>query len=262
MTYLLNITISYLHVEFHILKGEKEVENCGVLNYIWGGMIIIGIVYGSFTGNMAAITEAALDSSKEAVTLCITMMGVMSLWVGLMEIARNAGLVDSMTRIIQPFVSFLCPKLPKNHKAREYISLNIVANILGLGWAATPAGLKAMEALAELEEERNSSLTKSEDSGKNIYGKSNGQINGKVTEKGDNGIKSKPCLDVASNEMCTFLIINISSLQLIPVNIIAYRSQYGSVNPTAVIGPGLMATAISTIIAIIFCKIMTRSRRA
>ena len=206
-----------------------------MLNYIWGFMIIIGIIYGSFTGNMEAITNAALDSAKEAVSLCITMVGVMALWVGLMEVAKEAGLIAKFTKAISPLVTFLFPNIPKGHEAREHISTNIIANILGLGWAATPAGLKAMESLSELEQEREA-----------------GQI-------ADNQ-KRKPVKKrsgIASDEMCTFLIINISSLQLIPVNIIAYRSQYGSVNPASIIGPGLVATLVSTIVAIVFCKIKT-----
>ena len=206
-----------------------------MLNYIWGFMIIIGIIYGSFTGNMEAITNAALDSAKEAVSLCITMVGVMALWVGLMEVAKEAGLIAKFTKAISQLVTFLFPNIPKGHEAREHISTNIIANILGLGWAATPAGLKAMESLSELEQEREA-----------------GQI-------ADNQ-KRKPVKKrsgIASDEMCTFLIINISSRQLIPVNIIAYRSQYGSVNPASIIGPGLVATLVSTIVAIVFCKIKT-----
>ena len=110
----------------------------------------------------------------------------------------------------------------------EFISANMIANFLGLGWAATPFGLKAMEELGNLEDDRRQ-----------------GRALGIVRKKG-----------IASNEMCTFLILNISSLQLIPVNIIAYRSQYGSVNPTAIVGPGIVATAVSTIVAVIFCKFM------
>ena len=125
-----------------------------MLNYIWGSMIIIGVIYGSLTGHMAEVTNAALDSSREAVNLCITMMGVMALWMGLMEIAEKAGLIDKWTKAISPFVSFMFPNIPKGHKARKYISTNIIANVLGLGWACTPAGLKAMEELAKLEAER------------------------------------------------------------------------------------------------------------
>lgn len=205
-----------------------------MLNYIWAFMIAVGVLYGAFTGNIEAVSNAALDSAKEAVDLCITMIGVMGLWVGLMEIAQSSGLIERMTKGIQPFISFMFPKLPKGHIAREYIATNIIANIMGLGWAATPAGLKAMESLAELEDERRreaSALARPE--------------------------------GIASNEMCTFLILNISSLQLIPVSVIAYRSQYGSVNPTAIVGPGIAATAVSTAVAVIFCKIMeSRKRRA
>ena len=199
-----------------------------MLNYIWAVMIAIGVIYGALTGNIEAVANGALDSAGEAVQLCITMTGIMALWVGLMEIAKNSGLIASMTKGIQPFISFLFPRIPGNHAAREYISTNIIANILGLGWACTPAGLKAMEELQKLNEEE-------------------------CRRTG------KPPV-TASNEMCTFLIMNISSLQLIPVSIIAYRSQYGSVNPTAVIVPGIIATLTSPLVAIIFVKVMDRKK--
>lgn len=198
-----------------------------MLNFLWAGMIIIGILYGALQGNLAEITNAALDSSKEAVTLCITMMGVMSFWVGLMGIATKAGILQAATKAISPVIHFFFPNIPKGHKANQHIATNFIANILGLGWAATPAGLQAMEALGELEEDRRS-----------------GKAPGVIRKKG-----------IASNEMCTFLILNISSLQLIPINIIAYRSQYGSVNPAGIVGAGLVATAISTLVAALFCRI-------
>ena len=127
-----------------------------MLNYIWAAMIAIGILYAALTGNMNAVANGALDAAGEAVQLCITMIGVMSLWVGLMEIASKSGLVGSLTRGIQPFITFLFPRIPKDHPARQYISTNIIANILGLGWACTPAGLKAMEELEKLEDARRS----------------------------------------------------------------------------------------------------------
>lgn len=198
-----------------------------MLNLIWAFMILAGILYGAFAGNMEAVSNAALDSAREAVDLCITMIGVMGLWMGLMEIAKNAGLIRRLTAGIQPFVSFLFPRLPKDHAAREYISANLIANILGLGWACTPAGLKAMEALQELEEERRAGDGR----------------RGLAVPRG-----------VASSEMCTFLILNISSLQLIPVNVIAYRAQYGSADPTAVVGPAILATLVSTLAGVVFCK--------
>ena len=203
------------------------------MNYLWGGMILIGIIYGAITGNMQAVTDAALSSSKEAVTLCITMVGVMSLWVGIMEIARDAGLIQSMSKKIRPFIRFMFPDVPDGHPAQEHITTNIIANFLGLGWAATPAGLEAMEALEELNVEECRKL----------------------------GTAKKRAPDIASRSMCTFLILNISSLQLIPVNIIAYRSQYGSANPTSIVGPSIGATLVSTVVGIIFCKVMERRRR-
>lgn len=124
-----------------------------MLNYLWAGMIVIGIIYASFTGRMPDITDAALNSSKEAITLCITMMGVMSFWVGLMEIAAKAGIIGAVSRKIQPLIHFLFPMLPKNHPAQEHITTNIIANVLGLGYM-TPAGLKAMEELSKLEDDR------------------------------------------------------------------------------------------------------------
>lgn len=212
-----------------------------MLNYIWAFMIIVGVIYGAVTGNIKEVSNAALDSAGEAVSLCITMMGVMALWVGLMEIAQTSGLIRKLTGGIQPFISFMFPKIPKEHIAREYISTNIIANVLGLGWACTPAGLKAMEALAQLERERGSK--------EYIQDGQSGTETGKKKER------------TASREMCTFLILNISSLQLIPVNMIVYRSQYGSVNPAAVIAPALVATSISTVAAIIFCKIKDGGQR-
>lgn len=191
-----------------------------MLNYIWAGMILLGVIYGVCTGQMSALTNGALDSAGEAVSLCITMAGVMALWMGLMEIAQESGMITKMTKGIRPFLRFMFPKLPEDHPAGEYIATNLIANVLGLGWACTPAGLKAMEQLAELERER--------------------------VAHGN--------LETASNEMCTFLILNISSLQLIPVNMIAYRSRYGSANPAVIIAPALLATLFSTLIAIIYCK--------
>lgn len=184
-------------------------------------MILIGVVYAALTGNMKAVTDAALGSAGEAVSLCITMAGVMALWMGLMKIAEKAGLITRLASGIQPFLSFMFPKIPKKHVAREYIATNFIANILGLGWACTPAGLKAMEALAELEKERGNEECRT-----------------------------------ASREMCTFLILNMSSLQLIPVNMIVYRTQYGSINPAAVIAPAILATLFSTVVAVVFCKVM------
>lgn len=230
-----------------------------MLNYIWALMIMAGIIYGSLTGKIKEVSNAALDSAGEAVALCITMMGVMALWVGLMEIAQTSGLIRKLTKGIQPFVSFMFPRIPENHVAREYISTNIIANVLGLGWACTPAGLKAMEELAKLEAERGTPGYAL--SGEGILADGKKKLNRAGTGGGElpaaaNGKSGR----VASNEMCTFLILNISSLQLIPVNMIAYRSQYGSVNPAGIIAPAIVATFISTLTAVVYCKVKDRRR--
>ena len=190
-----------------------------MLNYLWGIMILLGVFWGILTGRPAELTG------------------------GIMEVAKEAGIIKGLTRLMRPFVRFMFPGIPKGHKAEDEISTNIAANVLGLGWAATPAGLKAMESLAELEEERRSA----DSAGHH-----------KISH---DGVRSVP-KGTASNEMCTFLIMNISSLQLVPVSIIAYRSQYGSANPTAVVGPAIAATAVSTLAAVAFCKVMSKKRRA
>lgn len=183
-----------------------------MLNYLWGFMIVIGIIVGVINGRIDDVSAAAITSSKEAVALCITMLGVMSLWTGIMQIAKASGITEAFTKVLRPVIRLLFPDIPVGHVANEYIASNMIANILGLGWAATPMGLKAMKELKTLNKES----------------------------------------EYASADMCTFLIINISSLQLIPVNIIAYRSQYGSISPTEILGAALIATTISTLVGVIF----------
>lgn len=205
-----------------------------MLNIIWGVMIVAGIAFGAITGNMEDVGNGIMDSAKEAVSLAIAMMGVVALWSGLMEIAKESGIVAWATRLLRPFIRFLFPKIPEGDESLEHITVNVISNIFGLGAAATPAGLKAMKALERLEEKRANDEAQS----KNTYKRQH----------------------AASNEMCTFLVLNISSLQLIPVNMIAYRSQYGSVNPMAVVGPAIIATLVSTLAAVIFSKIMCRKK--
>lgn len=194
-----------------------------MLNYLWGFMILVGVAYAAVNGTLPEVTEAVVNSSGEAVTLAITMLGIMSFWTGMMKVAENSGIVEAAAKKLSPVLRFLFPGIPAGHPASHYIAVNFIANMLGLGWAATPAGLKAMTALKQLQISRT-------------------------------GVGAK-ARDTASNEMCVFLILNISSLQLIPMNIVAYRSQYGSVAPAAVIAPGLIATTISTAVAVIFCKL-------
>lgn len=208
-----------------------------MLNYIWSGMLFLGIIWGAFSGRLAQVTEGALSAAGEAVTLCITMLGIVAFWNGILEIGSRAGLVEQLSGKMRPVLKFLFPDLPADCEAARQISVNFIANILGLGWAATPAGLKAMKELEKVEEERRK---------ENVMKRT---------------VQAVP-KGTASNEMCTFLIMNISSLQLIPVNIIAYRSQYHSVSPAAVTGPCLVATMISTLAAVLFCKIMDYPHRS
>lgn len=191
-----------------------------MLNILWVIMIAGGIFFAAFHGTMGQITESFISSSTEAVNLCIFMLGVIGVWNGMMEIAVKSGLMKKIARTMYPFIHWLFPDIPPRHKANEYIAANMAANILGLGWAATPAGLKAMRELQKLEE-------------------GGGR---------------------ASDMMCAFLVLNISSLQLVPINMIAYRSQYGSVNPAAVVLPAICATMISTMAGIVFIKIMEITR--
>lgn len=191
-----------------------------MLNILWVIMIAGGIFFAAFHGTMGQITESFISSSTEAVNLCIFMLGVIGVWNGMMEIAVTSGLMKKIAKTMYPFIHWLFPDIPPRHKANEYIAANMAANILGLGWAATPAGLKAMRELQKLEE-------------------GGGR---------------------ASDMMCAFLVLNISSLQLVPINMIAYRSQYGSVNPAAVVLPAICATMISTMAGIVFIKIMEITR--
>ena len=192
-----------------------------MLNYLWSGMILVAIVTAVFTGNLAELTTAALDSAKEAVMLCLTILGVLSMWTGLMKIAERAGLVKTLADKMKPMLRYLFPEIPRNHPSFKYIATNFIANILGLGWAATPAGLKAMEAMQQL----------------------------------------NPKKDTASASMRMFMVINMSSLQLVTVSIIAYRMQYGSANPSEIIGPGILVTGITTVVAVVFCKVLEKCEK-
>lgn len=193
-----------------------------MLNYLWSGMLLIGILVASFTGNLGAVGEGIITSSKEAFDLLLSMAGVICMWNGLLEIAQSSGLIEKLTNWMHPMIKLLFPELPQNNNAKHYICANFIANFLGLGWACTPTGLQAMKELKKVSVER--------------------------------GMPG----DVASDEMCVFLLLNISSLQLIPMNMIAFRSQYGSVTPTAVVGPALVATCLTTFCAIFICMWFVR----
>lgn len=233
-----------------------------MLNYIWAFMLLSGIAYGAWSGNLVEVSNAILDSSAQAVSLVISMAGVVALWCGLMEIAEEAGIVRMLSGLLRPVIGWLFPRLKckDGEKAMEYITLNFIMNILGTGWSATGPGLMAMEELAGI----NGASQESNDRKVNI-----GEVvhDSKTVYNSEAVNNNKPIEDNkavderitvkdkrASDEMCTFLVMNISSLQLIPVNIIAYRSAYGAVAPTAIILPALCATGISTLAALVFCK--------
>lgn len=179
-------------------------------------MIIFAVLFSGFRGGMGVVTTSALTGAEEAVTLCIKMCGVVAMWMGIMRIAEKAQLIDILAIKMAPILDFLFPSVPRNHPARKYIATNFIANFLGLGWAATPPGLKAMVELQKLNQ-------------------------------------SNEC---ATHAMCMFLIINISSIQLIPINTISYRTIYGSSNPTEIILPTIIATTISTLVPVVFAKLM------
>lgn len=201
------------------------------MDFLWAVMLAGGMVYGAFAGTLGEVTDGLLAAAKDAVQMGIGLAGMMAFWMGLMEIAQECGIIQAMSRRLYPVIRFLFPGIPDGHRAQECITTNMIANMLGLGSAATPAGLEAMRELEEISE-----------------GRRFGKFSGKAVPRG-----------TASNEMCTFLILNISSLQLIPVNMIAWRSEFGSTNPAAIVGPALLATACSTLSAVIYCKIKEKT---
>lgn len=189
-----------------------------MINIIWFLFIVIGIIVAAINGDITVVTEAAIDNAELAVELAIGLIGVMTLWLGIMKIAEEAGLVKLLGRALRPILVRLFPEVPKDHPAMGAIVMNMAANVLGLGNAATPLGLKAMSELNEINDDK----------------------------------------ETASNAMCTFLAINTSSVTLVPATVIAYRSAAGSASPTEIIGPAIIATVASTIAAIIAVKFLQK----
>lgn len=192
-----------------------------MLNIIWLAMILIAVIVGIFTGNIQAVTDAAIDYSKTAVEISLGLIGVMALWLGIMKIAEDSGLVSILGRALRPIMKRLFPDIPEDHPAMGAMVMNIAANVLGLGNAATPLGIKAMKELQTLNENKN----------------------------------------VATNSMVMFLAINTSSVTLIPATVIGLRAAAGSANATEIIGPAILATTISTIVAIISAKLLQKLPR-
>jgi spore maturation protein A len=182
-----------------------------MVNIIWVAMTIIGIIFAVVNGTISEVNEAIFKGASEAVTICIGLISVLVFWLGLMRIAQEAGLLEKLSKLFRPVVRRLFPEVPVEHPAMGYILSNMIANMFGLGNAATPMGIKAMEQLREL-----------------------------------NGGKTS-----ASRSMITFLAINTSSLTLIPTTVIAIRMTYESTNPTEIVGTTLIATICSTLGAIL-----------
>ncbi|MBF8984473.1 nucleoside recognition protein [Lutibacter sp. B2] len=189
-----------------------------MINLIWLGFIVIGIVVALVTGNIQAVTDAAFEYADVAVELSIGLVGVMALWLGLMKIAEESGMVKALGNALRPVMKYLFPEVPQDHPAMGAMVMNIAANIFGLGNAATPLGIKAMKELQELNDEK----------------------------------------DTATNSMCTFLAINTSSVTLIASSVVAYRAAAGSANPAEIIGPTIIATVASTIAAIVAVKLLQK----
>ncbi|MCF6464338.1 nucleoside recognition domain-containing protein [Clostridium sp. Cult2] len=187
-----------------------------MVNTIWFLMIFVGILYGIFTGNLGEINNIILRETQEGVTFAISLIGIMSFWLGIMNIAEKSGLIKSISKGFRPIIRMLFPDIPKNHPAERWILMNFIANMFGVGNGATAFGLKAIKELDSL-----------------------------------NTNKKR-----ATNAMAMFLIINMSSLQLVPLTIVKLRYDYGSKNPTGIIGITILATFLSTFVAVIVGKIL------
>lgn len=190
-----------------------------MLNIIWLGLIVLSVVFGVMTGKIPAVVASVTDSAKFAFELALGLIGIMSLWLGIMRIAEEAGFIRALSKVIRPLMRRLFPEVPVEHPAMGAMVMNIAANMLGLGNAATPFGLKAM---AELET-----------------------------------LNTRP--GVATNAMCTFLAINTSSVQLIPTTAISFLAAAGAAHPTDIIITSIVATTFSTIAGIFAVKFLEKT---
>ena len=189
-----------------------------MLNIIWPAFIIISVTYALISGNIENVSNGIFDSANSAVQLTLTFLGTICLWNGIMEIAKKTSLTNSLSKILKPFINFLFPELKNNKQAQDEISMNMVANLLGLGNAATPLGLKAMKTMQQ-----------------------------------DN-----PKKDTLTNSMAMFIVINTASLQLIPTNVIAIRSSLGSSSPSGIIIQVWFATIVAGIVGTTSAKLLMK----
>jgi spore maturation protein A len=189
-----------------------------MVNKIWAYFIVVGITFGMITGNNFSINETILKSATECLEVFLKLFPVVALWLGIMNIATNSGLLNKLSKLLSKVLHPLFPKIPKNHISLGYISSNIIANMFGLGSAATPFGLKAMKSLQELNDKK----------------------------------------DRASDSMLTFTALNTSAITLFPTTLVALRLMYGSREPTKIVIVTLISTIISTIISLILNRMLSR----
>lgn len=189
-----------------------------MINYIWFFMIVIGLLTALVTGNLDSINISIVDDASEAVKFAIGLTGIMAVWLGLMNIAEKSGLIKSFSKLLTPVTSILFPDIPKGHPAMSAIVMNMVTNMFGAGNSATAIGLKAMEEMNSLNRDKKR----------------------------------------ATNSMCMFLVINMSSIQIVPLTVLKIRADAGSANPTEIIGTSLVATTVSTVVGILCAKILEK----
>ncbi len=189
-----------------------------MMNYVWAGMIILAYVFALVGGKTEAVTQSALDGAKGAVDMVLSLLGMMCFWTGLLEIAKRSGLTERLARIASPLMRMLFPKLKKEKEAQSAIIMNMIANFLGLSNAATPLGIKAMEELDRINRKN----------------------------------------QIASSEMCMFVVINTASITLMPTTLIALRSAAGSTEPFSVIVPVWICSVLSVTAGVIAAKLFDR----
>ncbi len=192
------------------------------MSILWFLLLALGLVAAAIDGNLSGFTSGALDGAAAAIRLAIGLVGMLALWLGLLRVAEEAGLTKALARAIRPLMRRLFPEVPADHPAMTAMALNLGANVLGLGNAATPLGLKAMDELQTL----------------------------------------NPRRDTATDAMVLFLVINASSVQLIPATVVALRAAGGAQEPASIVGPTLLATAVSTAVGIATAKLLARLRPA
>lgn len=192
-----------------------------MLNIVWPIFIIISFVYAILSGNIEELNSSIFSSTSDAVNLCIQLLGTICLWNGIMQIASKTTIIEKLTKILKPLIKFLFPEIKSDSEVQSQISMNMIANILGLGNAATPLGLKAMKTMQK-----------------------------------DNSKK-----DTLTNSMAMFIVLNTASIQIIPTTVIAIRNSMGSENPTSIVFPVWIATICAAIAGVTATKIFIKSSK-